>query len=103
MNDDFASIMAKFLVGIVLFVLAVVVDGFVLTYLWGWFLVPLGLVQIGMAHAIGVSILVSYLTHQTNNSDDNDDASKTFWTMIITSFCKSGLVMLMGYVAHSFM
>ena len=31
--------------------------GFVLKYFWLWFVVPLGVMPIGFAHAIGVSIL----------------------------------------------
>lgn len=36
-----------------------VFSGYVLTVLWDWFLVPLDVPQIGLAHAIGVRVLIS--------------------------------------------
>jgi hypothetical protein len=39
---------------------AILVNGFVISTLWAWFLVPLGLPQIGIIHAAGISILASY-------------------------------------------
>ena len=39
---------------------AILVNGFVISTLWAWFLVPLGLPQIGIIHAAGISILTSY-------------------------------------------
>lgn len=35
---------------------------FVMTRLWGWFVVPLGLPAIGIAHAIGLSLLFGVVT-----------------------------------------
>lgn len=37
--------------------------GFVLSYLWSWFLTPFGLPEIGIAHAMGISLLVAFLTY----------------------------------------
>lgn len=39
--------------------------GYVLTNLWGWFVVPtFGFPQIGIAQAIGVSVFVRYVTYR---------------------------------------
>ena len=35
---------------------------FVVFFLWKWFVVPLGVIQIGYAHSLGIAILVSLLT-----------------------------------------
>ncbi len=46
------------LILVVLVVVLSVVRGFVLSYLWSWFVAPLGIPEIGIAHAIGISLIV---------------------------------------------
>ncbi len=41
-----------------------IINGLALKVLWGWFLVQLGLPEIGLAHAIGIGLTVGYLAHQ---------------------------------------
>lgn len=41
-------------------IVGVVLAGFVGATLWGWFLVPLGLPAITIAHAIGIDALVTF-------------------------------------------
>ena len=55
--------------GIVLSVLR----GFVLSQLWGWFLVPLGATAINIPLAIGIALIVGLLTHQTNDCQQYDE------------------------------
>lgn len=43
---------------------SIILRGFVLSYLWQWFVVPLGAVSISIPIAIGLSMLVAFLTHQ---------------------------------------
>jgi NADH:ubiquinone oxidoreductase subunit 6 (subunit J) len=48
-------------------------SGYVLTHLWVWFVVPLfGLPALSLAGAIGVTLVVSFMTfqYQRNNKDD---------------------------------
>jgi len=49
-------------------------SGFALTILWGWFMVPtFGLPQLALAPAIGVAVVVGYLTHQYRPTEDAKD------------------------------
>lgn len=75
--------MDKLIAGIVLWLIIVVVgipismlNAHVLTQLWGWFLVPAGLPALAFKTALGVSIIVSFLTHNplATESTDSDDA-----------------------------
>ncbi len=51
------------LLGVSLWLCSLVVSAFVTYSLWGWFLVPLGVPALqGWAHAMGIGILVTYLT-----------------------------------------
>ena len=57
-----AIVTIQFLVWLALAAFSSILSGFVLKQLWGWFIVPLGAAQIGIAHALGLSLLVSALT-----------------------------------------
>ena len=56
--------MLKFIGSLVLFAISATLSAYTLMMLWTWFLVPLGVVSIGMAHAYGLSILIKYATMQ---------------------------------------
>ncbi len=48
-------------------------SGYVLTCLWGWFVVPtFALPPLTLAQAIGVSLIVGYLTNQYDPKQEND-------------------------------
>ncbi len=79
-------------------------SGYVLSIMWGWFVVPIfHLPQLQIAVAIGLSIIVRMLTYDPQESDkkksDTEDA-------IVSSFCWSFLYPLLtlgvSYVVHLF-
>ena len=50
---------------VVVMVAGVMWSGFVLSILWGWFFVPsLGVPALSVPSAIGIALVVSYMTHQ---------------------------------------
>lgn len=38
--------------------------GWVLSYLWKWFLVPIGFPELSLPQCIGIALAVAFLTHQ---------------------------------------
>lgn len=44
--------------------MSALLNGWVLSYLWLWFIVPLGVPALQLGHAIGVSCLISFATYQ---------------------------------------
>lgn len=49
-------------------------EGFAIKVLWGWFLVPqFGFPPIGIAHAVGISVLAGLLTHQAASNAGSDE------------------------------
>jgi hypothetical protein len=48
---------------LLLFTIASVLEGFVLSSLWEWFVVPLGVRHISIVHAIGICVLLDFLTY----------------------------------------
>jgi len=52
-------------VGFLVFItLTTIVNGGVLYLLWEWFMVPLGLKSVSIPHALGISSLITFITHQ---------------------------------------
>jgi hypothetical protein len=49
-------------IGVVLLIPAFFFNAFVIMMLWNWFVSPLGVMTIGMAHALGINVLVTHLT-----------------------------------------
>ena len=97
--------MEKLLVAILLpiFVILIgipfaILNGWVLSWLWLWFLVPFGLPAIGLVHAIGVSTVVGFMTKQyVPNKDGHAGEAYTF--MILFPLASLAI----GYIVHSFM
>jgi hypothetical protein len=48
---------------VLLFVIASCLEGLVLSYLWEWFVVPLGLRPVSIIHAIGICVLLDFITY----------------------------------------
>lgn len=84
--------------GLLLFVNAIV-RGFVLSILWGWFLVPLGVPAVGVAGAIGVALVIGMLTEHLKNQDSTEDVGVQITVSLLSPF----FILLLGYIVHSFM
>lgn len=82
----------------VLIVLGSLLGGVVLQDLWGWFIVPFGLPELGLAHAIGINIIVGFLTYRYIPRKNGDG-----WTAGITPFVYVLFAWVIGAVVHSFM
>jgi hypothetical protein len=86
-------------IAIICAILATILSGFVLTQLWAWFIVPLGVPAIGIAHGIGLSLVASMLTLRTNATTVDH---KWYETMGISIAC-SLLFWGMGALVALFM
>jgi hypothetical protein len=94
-----ASTVVSVLFAIAMFVVAVGWGGYVLMILWGWFIVPtLAFAPLGWPEAIGVSLVVNYMTHQYRHSPKTENAKITAYV-----FGKPLLFLAVGYVVKLFM
>ena len=93
--------MLEFIGGLVVIIGSIILDGYVLSILWEWFIVPVfSLPILPIVAAIGVSLLVAYLTHQYSISDiKNYD----FTIGMIIAILKPIIALCFGWVVHSFM
>lgn len=97
-------ILGVLLVGLVtiLFICtATVVQGCVLSILWNWFMpVLFGLPTLGVAGAIGVTMVFRFM----KGMDYESDKKKNGWDVIFTSVIVYPLVtLLLGYIVKQFM
>lgn len=88
-----------------LLVLSSMWKGYVLTVLWAWFVVPtFGLPALAIAPAIGLAMVVSFLTHQRDASKEPEgDFSARMAKSVAHALVMPALVLGIGWVVHQFM
>ena len=91
---------------VILMVVSSIFNGYALSVLWGWFIVPtFGMPALGVVPAIGIAMVVSYLTHQTHESEkkDDDGIGVKIFKAVILSLGKPAFTLLFGWIVHLFM
>ncbi len=81
-------------------------NGYVLSVLWGWFMVPtFGVPELSIPAAIGIALVVSYLTHQM--IDCEKEEKRTFGAevtkSIIIAIVKPLFALFIGWIVNMFM
>lgn len=99
------AILGGFVLVVALMVVSAICNGYALSVLWGWFIVPVfNLPQLSIPVAIGVALVVGYLTKQETNSSDTED--KSFGELMAKGFAisiaKPAVALLFGWVVHFF-
>ncbi|OHA88118.1 MAG: hypothetical protein A2653_03045 [Candidatus Zambryskibacteria bacterium RIFCSPHIGHO2_01_FULL_43_25] len=80
----------------------IVFDGFVLSKLWGWFVVTqFDLPSLGVAQAVGISLIVSLLTYQIKNKSDEDSKPRAVRS-VIESAAVAFTALVYGWVVSQF-
>lgn len=100
MSDKFSKLdppeppfFMKLILSVVLFVLC----GVAIMLMWNWFVVALGLPSIGLVHAMGIDLLVSFIV-TTRISMDADPFLLRWVVGMLYAFC----TILIGFVLHLF-
>lgn len=87
---------------VLLLPIVITLNGFILTLLWSWFIVPqFSLPYLSIPMALGLATILSMLTHQTTDSSHNKD--KTFTTICVEAFSRPLSNLLYGWVITLFM
>jgi hypothetical protein len=83
--------------------ISIIVRGFVLQTLWGWFVVTtFAMMALTIPQALGLSAIVVFLTYHINPRRAQKD-DHTALEMLFTSLIWSGMVLAMGWIVHLFM
>lgn len=81
-----------------------VLDGWVLSTLWEWFVVPLGLPSIGIPHAVGLLAIASLmLSRKASRKAEYDTKERQLIELCVTSVIHTAILFLMGAIAAHFM
>ncbi len=95
------------LVGVpLLLALSSIFNGYALKVLWGWFIVPIfHLPQLTIPSAIGIALVVGYLTKQTNDCKKEKERSggEAFFHLIALAILQPSVALFMGWIVQKFM
>lgn len=96
----FAFVPALFLI----LAISSILNGWVLSILWGWFISPVfGIPVITVGQAIGLAMVVSYLTYQHVDSNTRKNDKTEFYVNIMVAVLLRPLITLgIGYIVHLF-
>lgn len=81
---------------VALIALLAIFGAFTISTLWAWFMVPLGVKSVGLAHAYGLSILVQVFMSTRGLATDTKN-------VIVQGVVLNIFALLFGYIAVSFM
>lgn len=90
--------LTAFLLGLATMVALILYGGLVTSYLWLWFVVPLGVRPIGVVEAIGLGIFVASFTYRFATKDDSDGVVDALVSAAVVETFLLGL----GYFVHLF-
>lgn len=90
---------------IVVLIVSAVWGGYVLTVLWGWFIVPVfELPALTIPHAIGLAMVVTYLTYQADfKTEETRSEMKQFATACAYVFIKPAIALGIGWIVQFWM
>lgn len=85
---------------LILFIPLTLLRGWVILSLWGWFILPLGAPNIQMSQALGIALILSFVTTHSFNLKDKttEEKVKEYIMIIIYPLFTVGL----GYIYHAF-
>ncbi len=83
---------------LVLFVIGVLLEGFVLMNLWQWFIVRLGVPAIGFFHAVGVALLCGFIAYQFYDFKKNEEVNLVEPVMYL--FVRPLLTLIIGFLVY---
>jgi hypothetical protein len=74
------------------------VYGWAIATMWRWFIVPLGLPPLSIAHALGLSILLGFTCTHAQLSDEENKLE-----LYAIYFGRPVMVTLVAWIVHAFM
>lgn len=83
------------------FALSAIWKGYVLSVLWGWFVVPLGAPPVTIPVAIGVSLVVSLLTKSVRPTDI--DGELQLGKQAYIAAAGPALMLFVGWIVKAFL
>lgn len=93
-----------FIGSVVILATGSIVNGFTLSILWGWFLVPaLGIPPINIPQAIGIALVVLYLVRGAKASDLENSDTPPAWKIFLAVLAWSTVCLGIGWIVQLFL
>jgi hypothetical protein len=76
-------------------------EGFVLTKLWEWFIVPIPMfhaASLSLISAMGICLIIGMLTHQTEKTKDDRETSEKVIAMVMSIIVKPFIFLFFGWL-----
>lgn len=88
---------------VIVMVFGTIFSGYALSILWGWFIVKtFNAPALTIPIAIGISMIVNYLTQSIDTKKNDDSATIILIKAIFVSILKPGFALLFGWVVVQF-
>lgn len=84
--------------GIILFFVNIFMRGLTLAILWSWFVVPLGVPDIRILHALGIGLMVNVFLIRMETKKSDEDASAV--ALLIKAIAVYAMVIGLGALFH---
>jgi len=102
MKDETLKAIIKLLVAIIMIPVSTVINGWVLSILWGWFIVPaFNQPSLSVIAAVGVSITIRFVTYQI--SDIKTEYQKDAHELFGMSFIMPFIILFIGWLVTLFL
>lgn len=99
-DDKFASCIGTIVGAIAGTVLAIISSGYALSMMWKWFITPLGVQEISIIQAVGISSMFGMIK---GVSFDDDDRDMNAWMKTLILIGAPLLSLGFGWVLYQFM
>ncbi len=84
--------------------LSVMWRGYAFSVLWGWFVMPyFGVAALSIPVAIGLTMVVSFLTYQFTHTEDNRSSREKIIEGITIGLLRPAFALLFGWVVTLFL
>lgn len=84
---------------IIVCIISALFNGYALSKLWEWFMVSaFGVPSLTVGAAIGVSMVVSFLTHQVSPNDKSEDFGELLAKGIVMAILKPSVALVLGAI-----
>lgn len=94
----------KFMTVVLAMIISPIINGFVFSKLWLWFIVSTFQMQpLRVVESIGILFLISFISIKRNKETDNDKFWETFATNMVFTVCIAGFALLSGWVVTLFL
>lgn len=94
----------KFMTVVLGLIISPIINGFVFSKLWFWFIVPTFQMQpLRVIEAIGIIFLINFTRAERNKEADKDKFWETFVSDMVFIVLMAGFVLLSGWVVTLFL